>query len=145
MQRKELMMQSDLKQKWIEALRSGEYKQGKGGLVTYTNEEPFYCCLGVLCDLLAKDGIGHWNNDTSQRYIYYPTDVEDDSKDASIAGRSGSLPIATQRLVGLDDWHQMLLANMNDTRGLSFTSIAEYIERNIDANSNPNETTGSGD
>lgn len=34
-------------QQWINALRSGEYKQGSGGL----QSEEGYCCLGVACDL----------------------------------------------------------------------------------------------
>lgn len=66
-------MNRDLKAKWIDALTSGEYPQTLGTLHritpgTYTrsnsNElgkhdvvdaEPGYCCLGVLCDVLAKE------------------------------------------------------------------------------------------
>lgn len=36
--------------KWVEALESGEYKQGKGWLVVNDS----YCCLGVACVLYAK-------------------------------------------------------------------------------------------
>lgn len=32
--------------KWVAALRSGEYKQGRGQL--YVPKENSYCCLGVL-------------------------------------------------------------------------------------------------
>lgn len=42
---------------WIEALRSGEYKQERGSL-RYTDH---YCCLGVACDVfLKKVGVGEW-------------------------------------------------------------------------------------
>ena len=39
-------MDAKLKAKWIKALRSGKYKQGRG---TYYNRQTGrYCCLGVL-------------------------------------------------------------------------------------------------
>ena len=41
---------SSVKQQWIAALRSGEYKQGRWALRTDSG----YCCFGVLCDLYAK-------------------------------------------------------------------------------------------
>lgn len=39
-------MDPELKQKWIAALKSGEYKQGKACL--HNEDEDTYCCLGVL-------------------------------------------------------------------------------------------------
>ena len=44
---------------WLDALRSGEYKPGRGQLRT-VNER--FCCLGVLCDLAAKDGGRQWSD-----------------------------------------------------------------------------------
>lgn len=38
-------MNKILKAKWIKALLSGRYEQGKGSLV----RDGRYCCLGVLC------------------------------------------------------------------------------------------------
>ena len=44
-------------EKWVAALRSGEYAQAKGALRAYNS----YCCLGVACDLYAKEtGQGEW-------------------------------------------------------------------------------------
>lgn len=40
--------------KWIRALRSGKYKQGKDRLATVRKT---YCCLGVACELAVKAGI----------------------------------------------------------------------------------------
>lgn len=40
------MDKAELKRKWIEALRSGRYRQTTGRL---TDGEGGYCCLGVLC------------------------------------------------------------------------------------------------
>lgn len=39
--------------KWIDALRSGEYKQTVGAL----RDSSGYCCLGVACDLAVKAGV----------------------------------------------------------------------------------------
>jgi hypothetical protein len=44
-------MREAVKKKWVEALRSGKYKQGKGVL---RDDDSNFCCLGVLCDLHAK-------------------------------------------------------------------------------------------
>ncbi len=49
-------MNKEIKERWIKALNSGEYKQG----TTFLNGPNGYCCLGVLCDLAAKDGLGEW-------------------------------------------------------------------------------------
>jgi len=42
---KKIVLTGEVKRRWIEALRSGEYKQGYGILRTVDNE---YCCMGVL-------------------------------------------------------------------------------------------------
>ncbi len=49
-------MDQEIKKAWIEALRSGEYAQGKEEL-RYGNA---FCCLGVLCDLHAKQTGNEW-------------------------------------------------------------------------------------
>ncbi len=43
-------MNPEVKKSWVDALRSGDYEQGRGGL----RIDDDYCCLGVLCDLFAK-------------------------------------------------------------------------------------------
>ena len=43
------------RQIWIEALRSGDYKQTQKRL----KEDDGYCCLGVACDI---SGLGQWTN-----------------------------------------------------------------------------------
>lgn len=49
-------MKKEIADKWIAALESKEYSQGKGAL---KNKDGF-CCLGVLCDLASKEGVGTW-------------------------------------------------------------------------------------
>lgn len=53
-----------VKEKWIAALRSGEYKQCRGQL----KRKDRFCVLGVLCDLFTKTKAGkqfkkEWDND----------------------------------------------------------------------------------
>ena len=38
---------------WVEALRSGEYEQGRGALCTI-DEPKKNCCLGVACELYIR-------------------------------------------------------------------------------------------
>ena len=44
---------------WIDALESGEYKQGRGALKRrnqHLEDDPiFYCCLGVACEVLEPE------------------------------------------------------------------------------------------
>ncbi len=57
-------MDKIIKAKWVEALRSGEYKQGKGVLRGSDMTKPTYCCLGVLCDVYKRHtGRGKWKTD----------------------------------------------------------------------------------
>ena len=51
-------MKPEIKELWIAVLRNGEYRQGKDALRT---EDDHFCCLGVLCDLHAKAGLGRWD------------------------------------------------------------------------------------
>jgi hypothetical protein len=49
-------MNAEIKARWIAALLSGEYEQAVGALRTADG----YCCLGVLCDLHAKETQSRW-------------------------------------------------------------------------------------
>lgn len=105
------------KGKWIEALRSDKYKQGRRKL--YNSLDDTYCCLGVLprvmglhprdCELVVLALLNH--------------------KTARAAG----LPCVK----GDQEWDQISdrnvqkrLANMNDN-GYSFAEIADWIEKHL--------------
>lgn len=51
-----MKMNKRVKKLWVEALKSGEYKQGLEALKV----DGFFCCLGVLCDLRAKETGNSW-------------------------------------------------------------------------------------
>jgi hypothetical protein len=46
----------NIAKKWVKALRSGKYKQGRGLLKQFDKHgEARHCCLGVLCELYNQD------------------------------------------------------------------------------------------
>lgn len=52
-------MNQVIKEKWIDALLNGGYEQGTNCLRSADNK---FCCLGVLTDLAAKEGIVSWED-----------------------------------------------------------------------------------
>jgi hypothetical protein len=56
-------MNQEIKLKWLEALRSGQYKQTKYSL---KNEKGF-CCLGVLCDIYSQENKTPWEKHEEER------------------------------------------------------------------------------
>lgn len=57
-------MTNEKVKEWIEALRSGNYKQGTAELRTIDpdGQGACYCCLGVLCDI--NSDLGEWDGHT---------------------------------------------------------------------------------
>lgn len=49
-----LEQQAENREKWVAALRSGEFKQARGYLSV---DGVGMCCLGIACDLAIKDGV----------------------------------------------------------------------------------------
>jgi hypothetical protein len=53
-------MDAKLKADWVKALRSGEYRQGRGEFEGARG----FCCLGVLCKVANEptviDAVGNW-------------------------------------------------------------------------------------
>jgi hypothetical protein len=106
-------MKVEVKKRWVEALRSGEYKQGREALRTTDNE---FCCLGVLCDIVGVE----WTLGAGREYGHY--------------GRPQKVAYPDKRVYeacGLDDSHEGTLVKMNDDAGKTFTEIADWIEGNL--------------
>lgn len=98
-------MNSKIKARWVAALRSGEYKQGDRRVLN--DGQGGFCCLGVLCDLYAKDTGTEWEwtpaNDAMRLRLavgntFYPAqtvrdwaDFHEDEKRVRIEGRLESV------------------------------------------------------
>ena len=121
-------MNKTLIKRWVRALRSGDYIQGKGYLCTSnanSNANTKYCCLGVLADV-ALDA--YWelaHTDSKSIWALNMGQVDDDG----IGCRDGLLPGKALQALGLSHDAQCHLARCND-RGDSFDKIADWIEAN---------------
>lgn len=118
-------MNPEVKQKWIDALRSGKYEQGSEKLRSVSG----YCCLGVLCDLYAQEHDTQWEFTHPMDYWYF-------------GDRSEYLPEPVMDWAGLNShnpkmrvdvdeectWpHYEEIANLND-RGYTFNDLSNMIE-----------------
>ncbi len=127
-------MKKKIADKWIAALNSGDYKQGKWRLKT---DDANFCCLGVLCDLAVKEGIakevvtfyngnkkisGYFSKKQAEGKTAFPMfhEIED-----GIVKWSG-MKSSRGEIKGTDK----SLTNFNDSEGKTFTEIAEIIKEN---------------
>jgi hypothetical protein len=115
-------MDEEIKQKWIKALRSGDYRQGQHCLRNGDN----FCCLGVLADVLGA----RWTDAADDEYENIHT--YEGGRFAILDGRKAEecLPSEVALRLGLDG-KQERLWEMNDTEDASFSEIADYIEQNL--------------
>lgn len=108
---------NDNAKKWVDALRSGEYEQGK----EYLCKNDKYCCLGVAC-ALYQQSVGDLIVEEGDEETFY-----DDRLDLlpnkvvewlGLASDDGGMKLKNQRTS---------LVSMND-KGVSFAEIADVIE-----------------
>ncbi len=108
-------MNPELKSKWVGALRSGEYKQGKTAL---RSKDDKYCCLGVLCEISGMKRVQDTNAMGDRRWRYY---FNGDSCTTVLPGGFSK---------EVDNVSSQLIV-MNDDAGKNFNEIADYIEANL--------------
>ncbi len=113
-------MKARIKKLWVDALRSGEFKQGEGCL----KDDDKFCCLGVLCELYRREEGCEWG--TSGRLILSNHD-----------GGAYYLPPVVQAWAGLSEDNPRVnsakgahLAVVNDCGG-TFPEIAGLIEEQL--------------
>ncbi|WP_441235620.1 hypothetical protein [Bradyrhizobium sp. 930_D9_N1_4] len=108
-------MDANLKAKWVEALRSGEYKQARNAL----RDGNRYCCLGVLCKVaglpIRNDGLGVEGHGVGGKSSY-----------------SSYEPIFNL-VGGFDQSHPLSMRNdgAGNFKPHTFKQIADYIEANL--------------
>jgi hypothetical protein len=112
----------EFKTKWVAALRSGEYTQGRHVMYNVTDDS--LCCLavaGLLCGL-SKDemnGVQILN-------------IEHDAKTNELALAQKAIPLGYPSVLirNGSGCPAVILAEKNDG-GKSFLEIADYIEANL--------------
>jgi hypothetical protein len=133
-------MKKEVAKKWIKALRSGKYKQGKGYLKQFTSKnEPRHCCLGVLCELYDQQ---MKKNHKKTLFAEHMIDSESGTfvEFISFNKHDGGLPKEVR------EWANMInpcgefvnnkdrveyLSDLNDD-GKKFSTIADIIEKNVE-------------
>jgi hypothetical protein len=120
-----MTMNHEVRDRWVAALRSGEYVQGTGKLARVVVDEDVreHCCLGVLCDLAVR------------ARVVVDVRVRDDV--VLYDGQLNYLPASVQEWAGLGGhgsnphvrYYGSLrtLGTLNDT-GVDFNQIAQLIE-----------------
>lgn len=108
---------------WVDALRSGDYKQGRGTLKTLLSENVTqHCCLGVLCDILDPNGWEHADYSVSDRWHIHSsalTPAPVNQQLGNLVGGPDIDPLVPRRV-----------HSMNDD-GDSFEAIAVRIEAEL--------------
>tara|TARA_Y100001968_G_C19392416_1_gene736363 strand:+ start:798 stop:1088 length:291 start_codon:yes stop_codon:yes gene_type:complete len=94
-------MKEPYKTKWVEALRSGEFKQTRERLKKSNQHGSSFCCLGVLRELFPE----------------------------TIDGKEGSLTTESLETIDLSKDDESRLIKMNDNMMWSFVQISNYIEK----------------
>lgn len=103
-----------VKQKWVERLRSGNIVKTTGTLRDGSRR----CALGVLADVAVERDL----LELSGNYSY--TDK------SGFASRS-TIPKGAAKRLGLTPTELDAIVKLNDSNGLSFDEIADYVENNL--------------
>lgn len=124
-------MNAEVKAKWVAALRSGKFEQGRTALAFQTDDGATqYCCLGVLCEVL---GVDKQPTRIDGRYGFFV--AEDRPRERHY------LPPAVAQAAGLDSTdpevnescngrNPVSLSYLND-KGYTFEQIAQLIETQL--------------
>lgn len=118
-------MNKEIKELWVQALRSGEYVQGTG----FLNKDGRFCCLGVLCEVLDKSKLMDIYKEApnNSSFVSYRFIVNGESS----LWTSSSLPNNARNKARLSMYAVGELVRMNDFEDADFDQIADYIENNL--------------
>lgn len=102
-------------EKWLIALRSGKYKQGRSHLVTYVASKPQYCAIGVALKISGLDDY-------------------DLQGSLSITEKIAKKTTVPHELTGHYRKNKLVakLTELNDLKEASFHEIADWIESNVE-------------
>ena len=129
-------MNKAIARRWVRALRSGKYKQGRSYLKQKTAKGDLrYCCLGVLCELYQAERA----RKKQRKLVVGAGDRVFSFKPPGGAvdtAVTGALPLPVMRWAGMrshlgDYGDGAALTIDNDTHRKSFRRIATVIEKNV--------------
>lgn len=142
-------MNPEIKDRWVRALRSGDYNQTSFRL----SDENGDCCLGVLCKIAEQDQVvfASVSSGDSSYGVTYHSKIDADDRDnavpptavASWAGLSDANPYVDIPVSMFDpdgapiavtsdgNTARTSLADLNDTYKFTFDQIADIIEANL--------------
>lgn len=110
-------MNKEIKDKWVAALESGEYEQGKGKL----KRDNKFCCLGVLTDIYIKENNLEWE--------------ENENDYCLLDGFSETLSISVREWAEMNKESKQTilpeLINLNDSQSKTFKQIAKVIKETL--------------
>jgi hypothetical protein len=106
-----MTMSNESFDRWVEALRSGKYEQGKGQLKTAGGA---FCCLGLFCELEGFDLAAPWKDE----WVNWGT-----------AGGTENAPGVLRRAMNENQRNDLAIRN---DRGDSFSQIADVLEARRD-------------
>jgi hypothetical protein len=143
------MVNQDAIRQWVNALESGEYKQGRGRLTRIDERGNLsHCCLGVACEVFREqfnvttdDHLGVrtylWRDgdnsesqalvDQHQTRVLLPGVIADHLGVSWAYGDDFSTDVIVA--IGPDD--QSTLSGLNDGRGYTFPMIAQALRDNF--------------
>lgn len=122
------MMKPKMKEKWVIALESKEYKQARGQLSELSKDgtKRSYCCLGVLAEAC---GLGHWGglkDEENPEFFYF-----NKKSGGFMEVEMNELPDLVIRKLGITPEEQAELIELNDDKKASFKTIAKWIRKNL--------------
>ena len=117
-------MKKDIAEKWVAALRSDLFVQGKDMLANI--ERTQHCCLGVLCEIAIENGVRVRVRTEGEEYMRYDGEGY---RLPRVVKEWADMMFDDGRLFDEDteDLPPDSLAELNDS-GLSFKEIADHIE-----------------
>lgn len=114
-------MSPELKAKWIEALRSGKYKQGRYYL---KRKDGSMCCWGVAAEVMGCQWKPSKSGSVDGQVAVF-------SDDPAPYTPIHALPKEMVESLGVSQAMEAKLMQMNDYGGYTFEQIADFIEQNL--------------
>jgi len=127
-----MKLKPEVKEIFLEALRSNDYKQGRGSLRIVEDGQCSFCCLGVLTDLYLKENDISWYKSGFRSNLYLPEVV-------SLWALEGGLIVSDftvsdlehKRLSGLNDKTINHGIDFGKKHANDFSVIANIIEEQL--------------